>query len=69
MDPLAEIELARTKPKIINTNLCISLLQFFVDDVLFLSFRVNRIANPEPISLTEYFFLKLSEHLVPGTNH
>jgi len=29
MDSLAETEPARTNPKIINTTLCISLLQFF----------------------------------------
>jgi len=65
---LAETEPARTNPKIINTTLCISLLQFFVDDVSFLSFRVKHNANQESRGLTENLILNLSGHLVPGTS-
>jgi hypothetical protein len=68
MDSLAETEPARTTPKIINTTLCISLLQFFVDDVSFLSFGVTRSENPESRGLTENLILNLSRHLVPGTS-
>jgi len=65
---LAETEPARTNPKIINTTLCISLLQFLVDDVSSLSFRVKRSENPESRGLTENLVPNLSRHLVPGTS-